>query len=209
MPSVKLIMFTSATNQRTVSGYWARPRSPTPTNGRVMWSMVNPAATGTTAQQAWPSSLTGGLSPQTSSRAPRNAMRIAPTISARACVSNVGQVVDHRHEEAGEDREPAQARRRRGVDAAPLRLGDRPDGPREACGQRGERHDRDGGHDGADDGDQRGRHERLRAEAARGSLILRTAVIHLQSVCGFGTGGGPPPLPRRRRGAGRSPRTRW
>ena len=39
IPSVKLIMFTRATNQSTVSGYCAGPRSPTPRNGSVMWSI--------------------------------------------------------------------------------------------------------------------------------------------------------------------------
>ena len=84
MPSVKLIMFTRATNQMTVSGYWAQPRSPTPTNGSVMWSMVRPAATGIAAQAAWPASLTAGLSPQTSSTAPSSVIRMAPVTRARS-----------------------------------------------------------------------------------------------------------------------------
>ena len=84
IPSVKLIMFTSATNQRIVRGYCAQPRSPTPRNGSVMWSMVRPAATGMAAQAAWPASLTAGVRPQMSSTAPRRVIRMAPVTSARS-----------------------------------------------------------------------------------------------------------------------------
>ena len=84
IPSVKLIMFTSATNHRIVSGYWAGPRSPTPRNGRVTWSIVRPAETGIAAHAAWPMSFTAGVRPQMSSTAPRNAISTAPVTSARA-----------------------------------------------------------------------------------------------------------------------------
>ena len=84
MPSVKLIMFTRATNQRIVSGYWAQPRSPTPTNGSVTWSIVRPADTGIAAQAACPTSFTAGVRPQTSSTAPSSVIRIAPVTSARS-----------------------------------------------------------------------------------------------------------------------------
>ena len=87
MPSVKLIMFTRATNHSTVSGYWAGPRSPTPRNGRVTWSIVSPADTGIAAHATWPTSFTAGESPQMSSTAPRAAIRIAPVMSARAAWS--------------------------------------------------------------------------------------------------------------------------
>ena len=64
IPSMKLIMFTRATNQSTVSGYWAGPRSPTPRNGSVMWSIVRPAATGTAAHATWPASFSAGRGPR-------------------------------------------------------------------------------------------------------------------------------------------------
>ncbi len=83
MPSLKLIMFTIATNQMIVSGYWAGPRSPTPRNGSVTWSMVRPAETGIAAQATCPSSLTEGDSPQMSSTAPSAQISTAPTIRAR------------------------------------------------------------------------------------------------------------------------------
>ena len=57
MPSMKLTMLAIATIQSTVSGYCHQPRSKTPSNGSVTWSMVMPSEAGMAAIAIMPGEL--------------------------------------------------------------------------------------------------------------------------------------------------------
>ena len=121
MPSVKLIMFTSATNQRIVSGYCATPRSPTPEQRQR--DVVDRQArrdrdrgAGHLARELH----RGRQAPDVVDRAEHRDQHGADHQGARGRV--VGQEEEHRHQEAREQREAAQARRRLAVDAAVRRV---------------------------------------------------------------------------------------
>ncbi len=157
MPSLKLIMFTIATNQRIVSGYWAGPRSPTPRNGQGDVVDGQPRRDRDRGAGHLAHELDGrGEAPDVVDRAEGADQHRAGHQRARRGVG--GQEVEHRHQEAREDRETAQARRGLAVDAPVRGLVDGPDRPRQARGQRrrGEHDERRD--DGAECGDEGRRH---------------------------------------------------
>ena len=157
MPSLKLIMFTIATNQRIVSGYWAGPEVAHAQERQR--DVVDGQARRDRDRGA------GHLAHELDRR------REAPDVVDRAEGADQdraghqrarrgvgGQEVEHRHQEAREDREAAQARRRLAVDAPVRGVVDGPDRPRQPRRQRrrGEHDERRD--DGAECGDEGRRH---------------------------------------------------
>ena len=141
-------MFMSATIQTIVAGTPIHADSSwMPTNGNVNRSTQIPNATGIDAASTWPPSFCHQTSPRTSS--------IAPTVSATAAPSSSPRVSspkreegERRHEDAEEERDPAEARHRRDVQPPPLGPVDRAEDARNpADGRRQRKHDHEREHD--------------------------------------------------------------
>ena len=145
-PSEKLTTFISPTSQIALStppafGNWSAPM-----NGSVTSVTITPPSTAITAAAICPSSFTSGGRSRQSSIAPTSVIRAAPAMIAHVWtvppdprrVADMRQVDRRRHpdrrgdQHAGQDRQPAEQRRRPFCDS-PRSLGivDRADPPRE------------------------------------------------------------------------------